>query len=237
MPCAITLPELEHEHVVGDPEHEPHVVVDQEHRRAGVDHPAQMVRQLLALPRVEARRRLVETEEPRLRRERARDPDQLALPLGEVFRHRVRRRLEAEELQGRVRRLRAPDRPREHLDRRRPRRRAVGGDRQVLAHAQVVEQLERLPRPRQAALGAGVGRQPVQPSPVQLDPSPVRHEPGDRVDERRLARRRSARSARRADPPRPSGRRRRAPASRRRRPRSRSRRGRWLLVAGGVRRG
>ncbi len=50
-----------------------------------------MVRELLAFPGVEARRRLVEAEEPRLRGERARDPDELALPLREVLGHRVRR--------------------------------------------------------------------------------------------------------------------------------------------------
>ena len=164
------LPELEHDHVVGDPEHEPHVVVDQEHRRPRVDHFTEMAGQLFALPGVEACRRLVQAEEPWLRGERARDPDELALSLREILGHGVGRRLEAQERQGRICRLGAPDRPGERLDRRRPRRRAVRGDGQVLAHAQVVEQLERLPRPRQPALGAGVCRKPVRLPPVQLDP-------------------------------------------------------------------
>ena len=95
------LAELEHDHVVGDPEHEPHVVIDQEHRRARVDDLAQVPPELLALPRVEAGGRLVEAEEPRLRCERASDPDELALALGEVLRHRVGHALEPEELEGR----------------------------------------------------------------------------------------------------------------------------------------
>ena len=67
----------------------------------------------------------------------------------------------------RARAARAPRRsPRSRCDRRRdgllerpPQRRAVRGDEQVLAHGEVVEELDRLPRARQAAPRAGVRRQ------------------------------------------------------------------------------
>ena len=123
----------------------------------------------------------------RLRRESTRDPHQLALALGKVLRHRLRHRVEPEELQGSVRGSRTRDRPREDLLRRRPGRGAVRGDCQVLPHAQIVEQLDRLPGPGEPALGAAVRLQPVQQPCVQLDLPAVGHEPRDGVDERRLA--------------------------------------------------
>src|SRR5581483_9906009 len=53
------LSELEHDHFVADPEHEAHVVVDEQHRLAGVDEAAQSSAELTALLCVQSGRGLV----------------------------------------------------------------------------------------------------------------------------------------------------------------------------------
>ena len=63
----------------------------------------------------------------------------------------------------------------------------LGGDGEVLAHGQVVEQLDRLPRPGQTAPGTDVWRQAGDVGAVQLDRAAMLHESGDGVDERGLA--------------------------------------------------
>ncbi len=63
----------------------------------------------------------------------------------------------------------------------------MGRDGEVLAHRQVVEQLDRLPRPGQTAPGAGVRRQIADVGPGQLDAAAMVHESGDGVDEGGLA--------------------------------------------------
>ena len=85
------LAELEHDHLVADPEHEAHVVVDEQHRLAAVHERAQPPAELLALACVETGRRLVEAHDARLRDERARDADELALSLGQLARQTRRR--------------------------------------------------------------------------------------------------------------------------------------------------
>ena len=65
--------------------------------------------------------------------------------------------------------------------------RALGGDHEVLAHREVVEQLRALPRTGEAAAGAHVRRHPCEIVPVELGTARVPHEARDRVDERRLA--------------------------------------------------
>ena len=152
------LAELEHDDLVADPEHEAHVVVDEQHRLAGVDEAPEPAAELLALVRVEPGRRLVEAHDARLRDERARDADELALALRERVRQLVRNRLEPEQLErgGDLalaavgRRHRLADEP--------PDGRAVRGDEEVLAHGEVVEELDRLPRAREPELRAPVGR-------------------------------------------------------------------------------
>ena len=69
--------------------HEPHVVVDQERRRARVGDLPEPLAENLALVRVESRRRLVQAKEPRLHRDRPRDSDELSLSLGQLRRHRL----------------------------------------------------------------------------------------------------------------------------------------------------
>ena len=63
-----------------------------------------------------------------------------------------------------------------------------GGDREVLPHAEVVEQLGRLPGAGETAPGPGVGSEAGDVLPVDAHRAAVGHEPGDRVDEGRLAR-------------------------------------------------
>jgi len=60
-------------------------------------------------------------------------------------------------------------------------------DLEVLAHREIVEQLGALPRPGEAAAGAGVRRQPREIPAVELDRARVAHEARDGIDERRLA--------------------------------------------------
>ena len=165
------LAELEHEDLVADAQHEAHVVVDQEHRRAAVGEPAQPAPELGALARVQPGRRLVQAQQPRAHRDRARHPDQLALPLRQVARHQLRRPVELDQRRG-------PPRP--------PPRRATATA-QVLAHAQVVEQLGALPGARQPEAGARVRRETGEVAPVELDGAGVADEAGHRVHERRLA--------------------------------------------------
>ena len=182
------LAELEHDDVVADAEHEAHVVVDEQDRRALVDDPAQLAPELLALGRVEAGAGLVEADDARRARERPRHADELALALGELVGQPVGHALEAHEVQRIVGRGLARRRPPEDLAQRAPHRRRLRGDREVLGHGQVVEELGRLPRARQAAARALVRRQPRQLAAVQLDAPAGAHEAGDRVDEGRLAR-------------------------------------------------
>ena len=74
-------------------------MVDQQHRLASVDEAAQAPPELLALVRVESGGGLVEADDPRLRGERARDADELALSLRQVARKLIDDGLQPEQLQ------------------------------------------------------------------------------------------------------------------------------------------
>ena len=154
-----------------------------------VTKPAQAPAELLALVRVEAGGGLVEADEQRSHDERPRDADELALPLGQLLGHRVRQAPRARAAPARSDISESPVRRDGHgLLERAPDGRAMRGDEQVLADRQVVEQLDRLPRPREPEARTCVRRQPRQVATVELDASPGAHEAGDRVDEGRLAR-------------------------------------------------
>ena len=188
VPTAITLPNSSTTTRSLMPEHEPHVVIDQEDRRAAVDDLAQVAAERDRLLGVEPGGRLVEAEQLGPRRQRAGDGDELALALGQLARRRLGERLEREQLERLVdgarsramrwskmslsvdsndgwwaatvrfsRTVRSSNSSIACHVRARPRRRRV-----VRAHAGDVGTVER-------------GR------------AAVRHEPGDGVDERRLA--------------------------------------------------
>ena len=181
------LAEFDDDDPVADAEHEAHVVVDQQGRRASVDDPAQLTPEDHRLVGVESRGRLVEAQQLGARGQRPGDGHQLALALGQLARRGVGESAEAEHLERLVDRIGVGDRAGEHLLDRRPRRRVHGRHREVLAHGEVVEQLDRLPRARHPPPGAGVGAQAGDVGALDGDRAEVRHETGDRIDERRLA--------------------------------------------------
>ena len=180
-------------------------MIDEERRRACVDDLAEAAGQLLALTRVGPAAARRGRGDAAWRRARARSPTSLRCPW--VRSSGIASAIDSSpsSSRARIRRVGARDRPRKRLLDRRPRGGPVRGDREVLAHAQIVEQLERLPGPREPAPRARlVAPKPSRCPPVQLDRPAVRDEPGDRVDERRLARAVRADQTRRAGPPRPS---------------------------------
>ncbi len=181
------LAELDHDDPVADAEHEAHVVVDEQGRRATVDDLAQLTTEHHRLVGVEAGGRLVEAQQLGAGGQRSGDGDELALALGQLARRGVGETAEVEHIERLVDRIGVGDRPGEHLLDRRPRRRVDGRHGEVLAHGEVVEQLDRLPGARHALPGAGVGAQAGDVGAVDGDRAEVRHEAGDRVDERRLA--------------------------------------------------
>ena len=174
--------------MVRDAEHQPHVVVDQEDGRAIVDDGAEVATELGRLVHVETRRRLVETQQLRAGGERSGDGDQLALALGELGRRRLGEIAERQRREGLIDRIGARAPAGEQLPQGCRYRWVARGDVQVLAHGEIVEQLDRLPgageAPPHPGVRSGVGDVPT----VQRDGPAVRDETGDRVDERRLSR-------------------------------------------------
>jgi hypothetical protein len=163
------LAELQHDDPVADVHHEPHVVVDEEGRGPGVGELPEPLAEILALVRVEPRRGLVQAEEPGLHRDRPRDPDELPLSLGQLLRHRLRDLAEVEQLERALRRGALAEALPDQLGGKRQKRRALGGDGEVLAHGEVVEQLGALPGSGKPAASPRVRRQPGQVVPIELD--------------------------------------------------------------------
>ena len=73
------VPELQHDHPVADAQHEPHVVLDQQHGLPLIGQRAQALAKLRALRRVQAGGGLIQAQQARPGGERAGDSDQLAL--------------------------------------------------------------------------------------------------------------------------------------------------------------
>ncbi len=144
-------------------------MVDQQRRRARVRDLSEPLTEVLALARVETGRGLVEAEEPRPHRDRARHADELPLALRELGGHRVRDAGEIEELERLVGRLAGRDPSPDDLRRQREERGPLRSDFEILAHREIVEQLGALPRPGETAAGAGVRRQPCEIPSVELD--------------------------------------------------------------------
>ena len=166
-------------------------MVDQEQADVEVEEAPQVGAEQLALLGVEPGRRLVEQEQLRLRRECSGDADQLALAVAEFARmdvgevgqlHRLERLVDL--LGGGVATAAGPD----DVGQERVPPRAIGGDQQVVANGEVLEQLERLERPDQPELGPRVGAQAGEVGPVEGDVAlGDRREAGDGVDEGGLA--------------------------------------------------
>ena len=161
-------------------------MIDEQHGRTAIDDLAQVAPEHLALHRVEARRGLVQAEEARRRRERPCDPDELPLGLRQLGRHRLASVRKPEEAKRVVDLIGCSFGPRDDLPERTPHRRVVRGDRDVLAHRQVVEQLDRLPGAREPKSGPRVRTHARQVATVEGNGAPVVDEARDRIDERRL---------------------------------------------------
>ena len=89
VPTGDHLAELQHDDAVADAEHEAHVVVDQQDRRASVDDLAQVAAEGDRLLRVEAGGRFVEAQQLGACGQRPGDGDELALALRELARRRL----------------------------------------------------------------------------------------------------------------------------------------------------
>ena len=175
-------------------------MVDEQRRRALVDDLAQMAAERFALERVESGGRLVEAEQPRRRRQSARDADQLPVGLRQLTRHRLAQALELEDAE-RLFHLRRPiGRPGDDLPHGAQGGWMLGRDRDVLVHREVVEQLDRLPRSRQAHARPDVRRLARQVVAVEQDAAAIGNEARDGVDEGRLAGAVGPDQAERADP-------------------------------------
>ena len=181
------LAELEHDDAVADRHHQPHVVIDQERCRARVRDASQPLPEILALAGIEPGRGLVEAEQAGSHRDCPRHADELPLTLRQLSRHRVRDADEVEQPECLLGRLSGRDSSPDDLCGEGQERGPLRSHSQVLAHREVVEQLRALPRPREAAPGAGVRRQSGEIPSVELDHARVANEAGDRVDEGRLA--------------------------------------------------
>ena len=111
-------------------------------------------------------------KQARISGQRAGDADQLAGALGELIGHRVGRPAEVDQLEdllrvcvGAVRAVGGPSA-----------QRPGGGDSDVLADLEVVEQVGVLPCPGQPAAGSLIRRQRTDVLRVELDPPGERHE-------------------------------------------------------------
>ena len=135
-------------------------MVDQQSRRPGLGDAAQPLAERLALFAVEAGGGLVQADDSRPAREGASDPDELSLALAETVGELVPNWLQLEQLEslgdaGILDRAAGDDRADDLSE-----RRQAAGDGQVLADREIVEELGRLPGPREAELGAPVRREP-----------------------------------------------------------------------------
>ena len=171
-------------------------MLDEEDRDASlVAQPPDEPRHASGLVGVHARRRLVEEQEPGLRRERARHLEPALVSVREVLRDDVTTALEADVLQEREselsgRALLAPlawhAQDRLEGGRLHPR---VVADHDVLERGHVVEQPDVLERPGDAEQGDAVRRLARDPLSLERDrPARGPIEPGDHVEEGRLPR-------------------------------------------------
>ena len=165
-------------------------MVDQQHGVALIDQVAQLGPEPLGLGLVQPGGGLVEQQDlRRLRHQRPSDAHQLALALGQLAREPLGDVAQVEQVQHLVHPLGALAGP-EVVEQRRPQRQPAAGHVEVGADRDVVEQLQRLPGAGQPVVGQAVGRAPEDLVALQQHRAlrVVGQEPGDRVDERGLAR-------------------------------------------------
>ena len=164
-------PEVEDDDAVAGLQQQRHVVLDDE----DADAPSARRRpdrraELGGLPAVEAGRRLVEQQHGRLGDERTGDADETGHAVRQRRRPLVEHVAEPELLDELVdeRCARPPPRP-DEVDEIPPGRLVVGGDEQVVAHRQLLEQLDRLPRADDPGPGPPLDRPPVDGGAVEAD--------------------------------------------------------------------
>ena len=158
--------------MVAHAQDQPHVVVDEEDRHAVLLRQGpQPAPQLEALVGVQARRGLVEQDQPGLAGQRPADAHQLALAQGDLRRVAVDDILQAADRDGPVdagpvrRAVRQ-----EQVAQRRGDGHVLAGHEQVLVDREVVEQLDRLEGPGQAEARPPVGAQAPDVAAPELDP-------------------------------------------------------------------
>jgi hypothetical protein len=187
---------VEHRHAVGDAHDDAHVMLDEQHGEPLLlAQPADERREVRRLLRVHARRRLVEQEQLRLRRERARDLEAALVAVREVLPDLVVLAAKPRELEQLARTL-----PRLALlapHARRPRDRAeeialeshVHADEHVLERSHVLKETDVLERAPDAPLRVRMRRLARHVLAVE-EHAPGRRlvDAGQHVEERRLAR-------------------------------------------------
>ena len=193
-PSAILRAAVEHDDLLGDLHHEAHVVLHDHHGDAGVAHAEQRLHELARLGGVEARGRLVQQQQPRARRQGARDLDEAADAGGQVRRRRLHPLLDADEAQqpagllARVAVLADGARQPQHRRREPAALARLAADHDVLAGGHLVEELRVLERPREAGPDHVARLAPDQLLAVEQHGAlvgPV--EPRERVEQRGLA--------------------------------------------------
>ena len=188
VPTAITRPNSSTDDPVADPEHEPHVVVDEEDRGAPIDDLAQVAaegdRLLARRGRQPVRRGTAAWGRAASARATA---TSLRWPWVSSLGVASARSPSANTSSASSTALEWPSGRANNSLSVVPQRGMVGGDGEVLPHRQVVEQLDRLPRPGEPPPSTGLRAEDGDVGAVQFDGATMRHEPGDGVHERRLA--------------------------------------------------
>src|SRR2546421_1818120 len=176
-PFGDLLPVIEDEHGLAEAHDHLHVVLDEQHGLAGVAQPAHRVQQVVEERAVDAGRRLVEQDQRGFRHEHTHELDELLLAVGEVARVLAGQAAEPHELEQlapAALRLRA---------------RAPRDDKQGLPRRQLGKDADDLARAADAAAGDLPGLEAVDPLAAKAHAAGVEAlEPGDAVEERRLAR-------------------------------------------------
>ena len=148
-------------------------MVDEQDRRAAIDDVAQVASEHDRFMCVEAGRGFVEAQQLGTCSKGSRDGDELALALCEIGRSGLGDAAEFEQFERLVDGARARHGSGEQFPQRRQHRGVVGGNGEVLAYRQVVEQLDRLPRAGETETGAGVRRQLADVGAGELDLVPL----------------------------------------------------------------
>jgi hypothetical protein len=185
----------EHRDTIADGGDGVHVMLDQKDREALVDQPAKMPGDLARERRIDAGHRFVEEQQLRLRHQDAAELEQLLLSTGERRRRLVQYADQIEPLGDLVSGLHqlglAPSRRREAKEGP-PDPFAwlpVAVEQQVLVYAQARKTARDLEGAHQADAGDAIGSPAGDVVPREDDPTRMRrHDPGNAIEERRLAR-------------------------------------------------